>query len=162
MRQKSNKKKDCHMHQKNTKGEKGLICNSRINSGGWYSCWCERMCSEPNVHVTNNFTVQYKQNREYIVHFLIKYKKKENLYYSTWQAEHLVPASPSLKADPDRQGLQNHRGRALLLVCWWDVDCLKKWEKMKEKPKLSVQMSGKNSTQQNKKPKIICGAYGAR
>ena len=67
------------MHQKNTKGEKGLICNSRINSGGWYSCWCERMCSEPNVHVTNNFTVQYKQNREYIVHFLIKYKKKENL-----------------------------------------------------------------------------------
>jgi len=34
------------------------------------------MCSEPNVHVTNNFTVQYKQNREYIVHFLIKYKKK--------------------------------------------------------------------------------------
>ena len=72
------------------RGEQGLGCHSRIISVGWYSCRCESFCCEPNVHVSNNFTVEYKENREYIVHFLIQTTRKER----ELQTQHLEGRTP--------------------------------------------------------------------
>ena len=65
-----------------------------------------------------HFRVQTKQGGKCALLNKLQKQNKDNFNCSTWQVKHLVPASPSVQADPDRQGLENHFRRSVLKVCW--------------------------------------------